>query len=230
MINHFIITVLLKQDVHFRESSYRIGQLISKSLLGNKKLKQKHRINEYKYYVYDNLNPINQSGIYKKNRIYIYNIRTPDSYMSENLDVLFNGLETDFFRVIAVSRKQIQIHKIIKELRTVTPVVMTIKNGYWKKEHGIHLLKEGINNNILKKYKQYYGEIDDLKTESFFDSINILSRKPIGIKYKKITFLSHNIKLNIKLDEASQHLAKIAIAAGLLEKNSACGMGYCNWK
>lgn len=229
MIYQLTITTLLKKDLHFRESSYRIGQLINKSLLGEKALKDKHKRNEYKYYVFDNLYPRSKDKFYKKSRIYIFNIRTPIEYIYNILDELLSSTETDFFTILSISKKQLKEVKI-KEIVTITPAVMTLKNSYWTIDKGLQELENGINNNILKKYKRLYDEKDDLKDEKFFYDMQVLNRKPIGIKYKNINFLGNKIELKIKEDKTSQQLAQLAAAAGILEKNSSCGMGYCIYK
>ena len=228
MIYQLTITVLLKKDLHFRQSSYKISELINKSFLGDKVMKNKHERNEYKYYVFDNLYPRSKYKYYRKNRIYIFNIRTSIEVMYNSMYNLLNSIETDFFATISISKKELHIAKI-KEIMTVTPAVMTIEGSYWTLDNGLEELERGINNNLLKKYKQLYGK-EDLKKDSFFYDIEILNNKPIGIKYKGISFLGHKMRLKIKEDEDSQKLAKLAISAGILEKNSSCGMGYCTYK
>ncbi|WP_432408179.1 CRISPR-associated endoribonuclease Cas6 [Wukongibacter sp. M2B1] len=229
MIYQLKITVLLRKDVHFRESSYRISELINKSLLGNADMKDKHRKNEYKFYVFDNLFPRSEDKFYRKDRLYVFNIRTPLEKIRNNLADLLVSVTTNFFTVVSIAKPRMEVG-IIKELMTVTPAVMTIDGSYWTLDRDLEELKQGINNNLLKKYKTLYGEKEDLMENKFFYDVEILNQKPIGIKYKNISFLSHKIKLKIKEDDESQNLAKLALATGILERNSSCGMGYCIYK
>lgn len=62
-----IITVLLRENVHYEDSLQLIGGFINKTMLQNENLKALHKRKGYKNYVFSNFYPIEKDKIYKKN-------------------------------------------------------------------------------------------------------------------------------------------------------------------
>ena len=58
--------VLLKNDIHFRDSFEIISQVINKTMFSDTELSKLHKENRFKYYVFDSFLPIQKDGIYKK--------------------------------------------------------------------------------------------------------------------------------------------------------------------
>ena len=131
------------------------------------------------------------------------------------------------FKVMSVEIRQ-HSYWFITTLESLTPVVSTVDNRYWVPEDGINLLMKRIHDNAVKKYKTFFGEMEEPK-ENFIESIQILNEKPIKVKYKKASLLGHKVCLSVKSDEVSQKLAFTIMGCGLLEKNSI-GFGYCRAK
>src|SRR5699024_10866083 len=95
----------------------------------------------------------------------------------------------NMFKVIAIDLK-IQTQMYINELYTVTPAVLTINNRFWVKGDSIKLLERRIQENLIKKYKDYYGRSLNVN-DSFIQGIEIKNRKPIGYKYKNIRLMGN---------------------------------------
>ncbi len=93
-------------------------------------------------------------------------------------------------------------------------------------ENDILLLKERIQANLEKKYSAYYGQKIAVE-QNFIQYMEFVRDKPIALKYKKTTLIGNKFNLVINDDETSQKLAFVALATGLLEKNSSNGMGFC---
>ncbi len=58
--------VLLKNDIHFRDSFEIISKVINKTMFSDTELSKLHKENRFKYYVFDSFLPIQKDGIYKK--------------------------------------------------------------------------------------------------------------------------------------------------------------------
>ena len=119
-----------------------------------------------------------------------------------------------------------QSYRPIKNLTTVTPVICTVDNRCWTKENGIGILMERIQANAVKK-TQRIDETFQPSEDLFFESIEVISNKPIIMGYKNTSLLGTKLKLKIADDPISQQLAFTVMGAGVLEKN-ALGMGFCN--
>lgn len=219
-------TVYLLKNVAFNEVNEKIAQLINKAMLSDRELAVKHKVNQFKNYVFDSLYPREQDKIYKAGKIYVFRIRSLEEYFITKIKELFAQVTTDYFKVIAGEIKKYE-QRPIKELYTVTPALATIgKNIYWIPGDDIKVLIERMNANLFKKYKSYFG-ISLNEEQLFFERIKILNKKPLVYKYKNTNLFGNKFKIAINDDEISQKLAFVTLGIGLLEKNSTIGMGFC---
>lgn len=223
-----ITTVMLKKDLFFDEINWRIGQLINQSIYFSKELRTIHKKNEFKYYVFSALTPIEKEKVYKNGNIYIFRIKSIDENILKEIKENFVNVKNNYFHIIS---KEISIYgeKYINNLYTLNAAICTkenIKDGYWKKGDDLDYLRERITKNIVRKYKNYYGELIELKSD-FIEYIEILNRKPIVYKYKDTKILGNKFNLKVSTEENAQKLAFLASAVGILEKGTSLGAGYC---
>lgn len=219
-------TILLKKDIKFTRSGEVIGKIISKAMLFDEELKEMHKRREYKY-VYNNLYPVEKTGVYKEGRIYIFNIRSFNKKFISKIKKLLTKVDSDFMKVLAVEENSIK-QRHIMEIYTMTPVIVTVDNKPWLLNNGdLIVLQNRLQDNLEKKYKEIFGQALDTK-QSFIQGIEILNRKPMVSEYKDIKLLGNKLKIMINEDEESQKLAFIATGIGLGEKGSSLGAGYCH--
>lgn len=143
----------------------------------------------------------------------------------EKMKKLLPKTENPYIKILATEVKRYR-QRHIAELYTRTPVIVTVENRYWTTEDDIIMLLERMHVNLLKKYKTYFGESIHPQ-QNFIEKVKILNKKPIAYRYKKTTLIGNKFKIAVHDDEISQKLAFIAMGAGLLEKNSSMGMGFC---
>jgi CRISPR-associated endoribonuclease Cas6 len=219
------VTVILKHDIFFKDVQEEIGKFINFSMLHDNNLKTLHRTNGYKYYVYSGLWPIEQKKVYLANNVYIFKIRAMQALFFKNLISCIKQTNNNVFTVLAIEKKQYS-RRIIHELYTLTPFVVSIGEKPWMpNQHNLEILINSLQNNAAKKYKQLYGT--EIFTNSFIQQINILNEKPFAMNYKNMSLLGHKAKITVNKDEQSQKLAFITLGAGLAEKNSSLGTGFC---
>ena len=218
------ITLKLKQDIYFDEVAEKLSILINKSMLYDEYLKSIHKINSYKFYVFEGLRPIEKDKTYKKGAFYMTTLRCIDEFMAEAFRTCLKNVSTDKIDVLAIDLEKVVFTKV-KKIFNITPAVATINSEYWKSGMDISIIKNSINVNILKKIKVING-VDDIIDYDMIEFIQVKNTKPISFKYKQNKFLGNKFEIVIKEDEMSQLMAYIAISTGILEKNSL-GYGYC---
>ncbi|WP_252226528.1 CRISPR-associated endoribonuclease Cas6 [Clostridium sp. ZBS2] len=218
------LTTLLKTNIKFTQSSEIIGKNISYAMLRDSKLKEYHEEKLYKY-VFDNFFPIEKDGIYKENRIYIFNIRGFDENIISKLKCCLDNYESNDLKIISIEIKEID-KKQITFLKTVTPAIITVDSKPWLYSMDILNLVKRLHANAEKKYRFFFGE-EIGKTEDYFiEKLKILNNKPIPYRYKGKTLLGNKFKIKVNEDQKSQKLAFTILGAGLAEKNSILGAGY----
>lgn len=219
------ITVLLKKSVKFTMSSEIIGKSISSAMLKNERLMEYHKEKKYKY-VFDNFMPIESDGVYKANRLYIFSLRTFEEDFMNDIKDCIQDYEGNNLKVVSIAVKIISQEKI-KFIQTITPAIITIDSKPWLRNSDILTLIKRLHANAEKKYAFFFrkkiGQVDDY----FIEKLKILNLQPIPYKYKNITLLGNKFQIKVNEDEKSQKLAFTIMGAGLAEKNSALGAGYC---
>jgi CRISPR-associated endoribonuclease Cas6 len=220
-----VCTMILNEDIYYDGLNETLGKFINKAMTYDDDLKKLHGSTGYKFYVYDLLYPRESDKNYKKGRIYIFKIRSINDSILIKMKKTLPMVNGENMKILSVELKRYnKIH--ITEIYTVTPAVLTENNKYWAKGDSLELLETRIQANLEKKYQDYFKEELNVK-ESFIQGIEIKNNKPIGVKYKNTRIMGFKIKLLVKDDVISQKLATMALATGLLEKNSSNGMGFC---
>lgn len=220
------ITVLLKENIYFSDSSYIIAKNINKSMLLDEWLKENHPKKEYKNYVFNSFYPLERDKVYKKDKLYIFKIRSINKVFMEKLQVCLRSLQSNDFNVISIAINEIN-QKSIKNIYTVTPVIITIDNKPWLQQNDIEVFKNRLEINLEKKYKEYFNE-DITGVNKVIKSIEFKNRMPMHLNYKGIKLLGNKARIEIYDNEDAQKLAFMAMAVGLGEKNSAVGAGFCD--
>lgn len=227
-MNYFEITIttLLKRDIYFADSGYVIGKNINRITLLDEGLKELHPKKEYKNYVFNSFYPLEKDKFYKKDKLYIFKIRSLDYEFCEKIYRLSINLKSEDFKIISADINEIN-QRTIKEIYTVTPLIITVDNKPWMQKDDIELFKERIESNLEKKYKNFYNEDIDVKGK-FINSIEFKNRKPMHYNYKNgIKLLANKVSILIQDNEEAQKVAFLARAVGIGEKNSAIGAGFC---
>lgn len=219
-----INSVVLKQDIPFTYSSSIISEYINKAMLRNNELKQIHKNNEVKRYNFSSFYPTEKNKIYTKGRVYIFRIRSIDQQFLTNLMTSMKTTLVDTLQIInseLIIRKQ----KPIKEIVSITPVVITSEEGYKLPElNQLEFVEKRLKALLEKKYNTYFDKT--LSVNELAINIQRTNDKPIKIPYKNIHLLGYKFKLEIDLTDEAQTLATLALATGLGEKTSL-GLGYC---
>jgi CRISPR-associated endoribonuclease Cas6 len=219
------VTIFLKKDIRFTKSSEVIGKNISSVMLKSKKLMEYHKKRIYKY-VFDNFFPIEKNGVYMSNRVYVFNIRSFNENFIFNIKECMQDYESNDLKIISLDVREF-IRKHINFIETITPAIVTIDSKPWLSNNDILLLVKRLHANAEKKYKFFFQEEIGQIEDYFIEKLKILNRKPTLYEYKDIKLLANKFRFKVNEDEKSQKLAFTILGAGLAEKNSILGAGYC---
>lgn len=222
----------LKRDLDFKDSFDAISKYISFSMMQSDDYKNLHNSNEFKHYVFNSFYPLEKDKIYKKDKLYTFILRSLDEKFIDTLqDKLRQNINNPNLLVIEAKKNE-RKQFFIKELYSVTPVVVTISKGlYWsiQKDGDIFKLLKQLQDNLEKKYKSFYKQELEPK-QNFIQSIELKNKVPQSIfitkDKQKVRLFGNKFKIIPNEDEVSQKLAFIALGAGLGEKNSF-GAGFC---
>lgn len=216
------VIVSLKEDIKYENTYQKISDFIAFAMLQDEETKKLHEKNTYKMYNFCSLYPFEKDGIYKKGRIYTFDVKFIDMEFAMKIKQLICVISSKDFQVI-MSNIETNEYKRINKLITLTPCILTKDNGDYKIDGDLELVKTRVLANIEKKYKQLYG----VKVEAdFIKDIIQTNRTPIKLPYKHIYLLGNKFEIEVKQDELSQKLAHLALSTGILEKNSQ-GYGFC---
>lgn len=224
------LTVFLKEDTSYANIHNMLSKNVNKALYHDETLSILHKNLEFKPYCYSSLYPYDtQSKIYRKEQIYMLNIRSLDYEFLKNLNASFKKNKFDF-KVLATQIQEFKLD-VVEFAVTQTPSVISIIDKktnkalcYTKEFENLEFVKNRIKDNLEKKYMQFFKE--NVKApEDFINFIKMTNQKPIIFNYKNTKILANKFDIAFNSDEISQMLAKLAFAVGLLEKNSL-GFGF----
>lgn len=222
------VTYYLKEDLYFTKANEYISKLLNRAFLLDEQLKYQHSQKGYKFYCFSSFYPIEPEKTYKAGKVYVFTIRTLHESWANKMQRLLPKVKHNG-KVLAVEcKKRVLGH--IESLYTLTPALITVDNGrYWVPGDDFKLFEDQFNTNACKKYKAFYGkELQPIN--SFIQSIQMVSKKPISYHYKQTKLLGNKFNIIVNEDEISQKLAKVIIGCGLGEKNSSVGMGMVNYQ
>ena len=223
----------LKKDISFESSFDVLSSYINFAFTKDEKLKQFHQNVNIKSYNFGNFYPTEKDKIYKHGNIYEFVIRSLDEDFIYKLQkYLRENINNSYIQVLQTTKKTVN-QFFISELYSATPVVTTIKENekkyhFWttKKDGDILKLQKQLQDNLEKKYENFYGEKLN-PTQNFIQLLELKNKTPQSIYInkndKKIRFLGNKFKIIPNEDEVSQKLAFVALACGLGEKQSYGG-------
>jgi len=220
------ITLLVKQTFSYRDVPEQIGRFISRSMLLDTELKKLHEAKGYKPFHYSGLFPVEvKTKVYPAGNVYHFRLRSIDLAFFNKIIHCIRQANDDLFHILSVEKREFK-KKLIQELKTITPFIVTVDGRPWMPDqHDIELLIERLQANAEKKYKAFFGE--EAFPQRFIQRIEVTNRKPIGLNYKNIRLLGHKATLMVNEDEQSQKLAAVVLGLGLAEKTSSLGAGFC---
>ena len=226
-------TAYIKKDIPFKESFNTLSKYISYAMAQDERLKELHSTKGFKYYVFGGLLPIEQSKTYIKGNTYYFTIRSLDELFITKLStVLRKNIDNPYLLIVETHKKAIK-QFFVTELYTATPVIVTMKNGkYWVKEDDMMLLYKQLQDNLEKKYQEFYDKPIE-SSQSFIQLFELKNNRLQTIETDKthsdgkfVKFYGNKFRIVPNEDEISQKLAFTALACGLGEKNSFGG-GFC---
>ena len=220
------VTVYLRKDLPFYQCQEQLGGLISSAMLLDSELATLHSSKGYKFYVFNGLWPIVVNSDYQANRTYIFNIRSLNKDFLRKLTSCLKRVDNPYLHVLASEQKTLS-PRFVQEIYTLTPIVVTTKEQKpWltQKESLLDLI-DSLNNNAMKKHLDFYGE---KIAAPFIQRIEILNKKPCKMTYKGRTMLGNKVRIIANEDQESQKLVQTVLGAGLGEKNSVLGAGFCH--
>lgn len=221
------VKVFLLREISQKEVQQEIAHFIDSSMATEPELLELHNKNQYSGYVFDNLYPPAQAGVYEKEQVYTFRIRTIDASLGQYfLRNLKNHLTNDL-KGLTTEVKKIP-KKIIEQIYSLTPCLLKTEQGYWKNTLSILDFEKRLFVNLIKKYKQFTGIELDVDFQ-FYTGINFINRTPIKSMYKSIHLLTDKVSLQVADNSMAQELAYFALGVGLAESN-ARGFGFCNYR
>ncbi len=231
----------LKSDICLKDSFDILSKFINYSTYQNKIFDFFDKTTLINNYCFGNFYPIESKGIYKKDNIYKFIIRSLNKELIEQLELsLCKNLNNSFLVVLSTQKKQIK-QFFINELYSATPVIVSDKKDemgrqlFWSLYYNgdISSLQKRLQNNLEKKLKQFCKE-ELISSENFIERIELKNEKPQSIyfkttknkKEKVVRLIGNKFKIIPNKDEISQKLAFLSLAVGLGEKSSLGG-GFC---
>lgn len=221
------LKVFLLKSVKQEEASAVIASFIDSELSKKEEFKKFHQDNQFKNYVFDQFYPISKEGIYDKEQVYNFRIRTTDRELAEYFIGQLPNHSTACLKGLTAELRIIP-RKQLETLFSITPIALKNEEGYWKDFMTFDEYEERLKINLIKKY----NAIMDTKIEEDFPlytMIELINHKPIGIHYKGITLLGDKISVKVSSHPMAQELLYMSLGTGIGEMNSR-GLGFLNFR
>ena len=205
----------------------RIGSWLNRAQLGDKVLKDSHYDGKFKHFVFSNLYPLEQDGIYHQGRAYIITVRSSRVDTLNRINACIKKCrEDEYFQLVSCEQRTIKLPHIT-EIISITPTIVTIDRKPWVRENNMERLIKQLHGNAEKKFKDLYPDDGQQGFQTFIQGVFVENQKPIATLYKGRKLLGNKLRLFINEDEYSQKLANIVLGSGLGEKGSSIGAGFC---
>ena len=221
------VKCFLLRDIKVSEVYSKICIFIDGEFAKNPELLDFHNKNIYKGYCFNSFYPLEKDKVYKKDKIYTFQIRTIDKKLA---DIFLNNLKNRYTDEIKDLTTSIRIipQKPIEKLYSISPAIMKTENGYWKNNISLSEFERHIKENLIKKYNLIMNtKIDE--DFQLYTTLEFINKKPITLEYKDIKLLGDKICIQIDSNKVAQDIAYMAIGTGILEVN-ARGAGYVNYR
>jgi len=224
----------LKKDIDYMDSFDILSKYINTSMSKDKELLSFHEEEKvFKNYSFGSFFSQGKIRIYQKENTYSFTLRSLDEeFVNKMQDLLRGNINNPFLQVLTTNKKTVKKF-FISELYSATPVVVSLprqkgtKQMFWTPKDDIFALQKQLQDNLLKKYKFFYGE-DLIPQQNFIQLFEIKNHKLQSIfftkelsdKKQKVRLFGNKFKIMPNEDEVSQKLAFIALSCGLGEKQS----------
>lgn len=220
------VSVKMKQDLPSEHALEQIASFLDQ-VLCKTGFETLHKTNQYKYYCFNSLYPIEDSRIYQKGKNYSFQVRTVETSLAGTFSSLVLQGSSKFFTILNSQIKIIPNH-IINKVYSITPCIMKNDTGYWRKSGSIEDFERRLKENLLKKYNTLTGT----KMNEEFQlctSLQFKNKGPISCAYKKIHLLGDKLEIMPDSSKEAQELMYMALGTGILETN-ARGYGFINYQ
>jgi CRISPR-associated endoribonuclease Cas6 len=227
-------TAYIKRDISFTQSFEILSKYISYSMAQDEALKEFHNTTGFKHYVFGGLLPIERSKLYTKGSTYQFTIRSLDESFIDKLSITMRQNIDNPYLLIVETHKRVIKQFFVSELYSATPVIVSLQGSdrFWTKEDDLMLLHKQLQDNLEKKYQDFYDKPIE-SSQSFIQLFELKNNRLQTIQTNKTTqsgsivkFYGNKFRIVPNEDEVSQKLAFVALACGLGEKNSFGG-GFC---
>ncbi len=227
-VYEYKVKIRLKQDLEYCQLSEKTSYFIDSVLTENSEFLAYHTSRQYKGYVHDLLYPVEETGIYERNKVYVMRIRLVEDRLAQYLLGNLSFHETKELQGVGGEIKIIP-KRVIQRVYSITPAILKSPGqGYWKGHMSLEEFEKRLKENLIKKYK-FFSKNDIEESFTLYDLIEFKNKVPVKILYKNITLLGDKIVLEIASNKQAQELAYLALGVGLLENNSR-GFGFVNFK
>jgi CRISPR-associated endoribonuclease Cas6 len=224
------VSLMFKQAVAPRDVYQVLSRFFNYSMLRDRDLKATHKLNEFKFYTFSAPFPFEVGKDYEPNRVLIVRLRSVDpNWMEKMMEAIDATGENDQLRVLTQQMKTHEANDPIRILKTVNPVFVTVNGRLWMPEDDEQQLIRQLHANTEHKFRAFLAEelLHYGNAQPFIERLERLNRTPIKITFKKGSIAGHKFMLHIRQDAYSQTLAQFALGAGLGEKTSSIGGGFC---
>ncbi|OZI12920.1 hypothetical protein CEW92_04075 [Bacillaceae bacterium SAS-127] len=220
------VTVMVKQNIYFQNVQEKIGAYLNRCMLMDETLKEMHGRREVKPYTFSGFYPVeSKTKVYKAGAIYVFRIRSLQKEFIDKMERCLRKQKSDDFQCIAIEKRK-HGNRVIQELYSVIPVIVTVDGKPWLQEDGdVDLFIKRLQANVEKKYYDAYGK--KIENTQFIQRLEFMNQKPMAISYKGVRLLGNKVKITVNSDEDSQKLAYTALGNSLGEKGSSLGGGFC---
>lgn len=224
------VKVYLMEDISKEQAATAIAAFVDKGLCESEEWKRYHQQNCYKSYSFSSLAPIEKTGVYTKDTLRTFTLRTLDMKLAEYLIETLPRIDTSLMKGLTAEVWMVP-QKPIEKLYSLTPVIIKCQDnsGYWR---GTNLnfrdFQKRIFVNLVKKYN-YFTKTKLDEGFELWNQFTFTNEKPVALPYKNITLLGDKIEMAIASNQGAQDLAYMALAAGVGELGSR-GAGYVNYR
>lgn len=222
------VNVYLNNDISMKEVYDKLANFINYSFNNSQTLSCLHLQKGFKGFSWSGLYPIEKDGVYKADEIYSFTIRTHSKNHKDEFIKCLNGLCNDDFIVTEVTVKQYE-YKNIDYVDCLTPMIYTKSENNMRWNHevdNVDNLKEGIFNNLIKKYNALNDTEFQCNCKDVIKNIQLRCKCGIVVKYKGIILLGYKVRVYFQQNPISQSIANMGTVTGIGEKNSSTGMGF----
>jgi CRISPR-associated endoribonuclease Cas6 len=224
------VSLMFKQAVAPRDVFQVLSRFFNYSMLRDRDLKAAHKLNEFKFYTFSAPFPFEVGKDYEANRVLIVRLRSVDpNWLTKMIEAIDATGGNDQLRVLTQQMKMHEPSDSIRILKTVNPVYVTVNGRLWMPEDDEQQLVHQLHANTEHKFRAFLAEelLHYGEALPFIDRLERLNRTPIKVAFKKGWIAGHKLLLHIRQDAYSQTLARFALGAGLGEKTSSIGGGFC---